>query len=51
MKFKAEPKDVLIFILFCIFLLLVCSIVVVNAGYLANYGEFYGLNPFKGFTP
>ena len=51
MKFKAEPKDVLIFVLFCIFLLLVCSIVVVNAGYLANYGEFYGLNPFKGFTP
>ena len=51
MKFKAEPKDVLIFVLFCIFLLLVCSIAVVNAGYLANYGYFYGLNPFKGFTP
>ena len=50
MKFKAEPKDVLIFCLFCLFLLLVCSIVVVNAGYLANYGYFYGLNPFKGFT-
>jgi len=51
MKFQAEPKDVIIFVLFSIFLLLICSIVVVNAGYLANYGEFYGLNPFKGFTP
>ena len=50
MKFKAEPKDVLIFVVFCIFLLLVCSIVVVNASYIANYGYFYGINPFKGFT-
>ena len=50
MKFKAEPKDVLIFVVFCIFLLLVCSIVVVNASYIANYGYFYGLNPFKGFA-
>ena len=50
MKFNAEPKDLLIFGLFCIFLLLICSIVVVNVGYLANYGYFYGLNPFKGFT-
>ena len=50
MKFKAEPKDVLIFAVFCIFLLLVCSIVVVNAAYIANYGYFYGINPFKGFS-
>ena len=50
MKFKAEPKDVLIFVIFAIFLLLACSVVVVNVNYLANYGEFYGLNPFKGFT-
>ena len=50
MKFNAEPKDVLIFVIFCIFLLLVCSIVVVNVGYLANYGYFYGINPFMGFT-
>ena len=51
MKFKAEPKDVLIFVVFCIFLLLVSSIVIVNVSYIANYGEFYGLNPFKGFAP
>ena len=50
MKFNAEPKDVLIFAIFCLFLLFICSIVVVNVGYLANYGYFYGLNPFKGFT-
>ena len=51
MKFRAEPKDVVIFVSFCIFLLLICSIVVVNAAYIANYGYFYGLNPFKGFAP
>ena len=50
MKFNAEPKDVLIFAIFCIFLLLACSVIVVNISYLANYGTFYGLNPFKGFT-
>ena len=51
MRFKAEPRDVFIFVFFCIFLLLVCSIVVVNAAYIANYGYFYGLNPFTGFLP
>ena len=50
MKFRAEPQDVVIFVVFCIFILLVSSIVVVNAAYLANYGEFYGLNPFMGFS-
>ena len=50
MKFKAEPKDVIIFVVFCVFLLLVCSVVVVNAAYIANYGYWYGLNPFKGFS-
>ena len=49
MKFNAEPKDVAIFLLFCIFLLLICSIVVVNASFLANEGRFFGLNPFAGF--
>ena len=51
MKFSAEPKDVIIFGIFCVFLLLLCSLVVVNASYLANFGYFYGLNPFKGFAP
>ena len=51
MKFKAEPKDALIFGLFCLFLLLVCSMVVVNAASLANTGEFYGLSLFAGFAP
>ena len=51
MKFNAEPRDVLIFALFAIFLLLVCSLVVVNASYLANEGQFYGFNPFAGFGP
>ena len=51
MKFKAEPKDVIIFLLFSLLLLLLCSIAVVNVNYLANYGTFYGFNPLKGFTP
>ena len=51
LKFKAEPKDFAIFVGFSIFLLLICSIVVVNASYMANYGKFYGLNFFAGFAP
>ena len=50
MKFNAEPRDVLIFAIFCVFLLLISSIVVVNVSYISNYGQFYGINPFKGFT-
>ena len=51
MKFKAEPKDFMIFVAFCIFLLLMCSIIVVNISYLANESRFYGLNFFAGFAP
>ncbi len=51
MKFKAEPRDALIFGIFCIFLLYVCAIAVLNASSLANEGVFYGIVPFKAFTP
>ena len=51
MKFRAEPRDVAIFIAFCFFLLYMCAIGVLNANSLATKGEFYGLLPFAAFTP
>ena len=51
MKFRAEPRDVAIFIVFCFFLLYMCAIGVLNANSLATKGEFYGLLPFAAFTP
>lgn len=51
MKFSVTSKDLIIFILFCIFLLLLCSLGVSNAIELINEGEFAGMNPFLGFAP
>lgn len=51
MKFRAEPKDVLIFICFCIFLLYLIAIGVLNASSLTTTGEFYGFVPFEAFSP
>ncbi len=50
MKFNVSSKDLTIFIIFCIFLLLLCSLSVSNALSLINDGEFLGLNPFLGFS-
>lgn len=50
MKFRAEPKDIAIFICFCIFLLYVVAIGVLNASYLTSTGEFYGLDPLEAFS-
>ncbi|MBE6140042.1 MAG: DUF87 domain-containing protein [Firmicutes bacterium] len=49
MKFKVEPKDFLIFCLYCILLLYLCAILVLNLTSLLNDGVFYGLWPFKAF--
>jgi type IV secretion system protein VirD4 len=51
MKFRADSKDVKIFIAFCIFLLYVCAILVLNASSLARTGTFSGLNPIEAFIP
>ena len=51
MNFKVDPRDLLIFGIFCIFLLYVCCIGVLNAASLASNGHFYGLLPFEAFTP
>ena len=51
MKFRAEPKDIAIFCGFCVFLLYMCAIGVLNANSLATEGKVYGIVPFKAFTP
>ncbi len=50
MKFKISPKDFLIFCLYCVLLLYLCAIAVLNFTSFLNEGEFYGLLPFKAFT-
>lgn len=50
MKFRVSSKDLIIFILFCIFLLILSGVTVSNIiGFIKN-GEFYGLNIFIGFS-
>lgn len=51
LKFKAEAQDVIIFILFAIFLLYVVALGVLNLPSLAINGEFFGLNPLPAFGP
>ena len=50
MKFKISPKDFLMFCLYCILLLYLCAIAVLNFSSFINEGEFYGLLPFEAFT-
>ena len=50
LKFRAEPQDVLIFILFAIFLLYIVALGVVNLPMLASEGRFAGLNPIPAFN-
>ena len=50
LKFKAEAKDIAVFILFLIVLLYVISVAVVNAISFLNEGRFSGLNPLPAFT-
>ena len=48
LKFKAEAKDVMYFILFSIFLLFLIAVGVGNITSLSSTGEFVGFNPFPG---
>lgn len=50
MKFRISPKDLIIFIIFCIFLFYLCAIAVLNFSSFGMTGTFYGLNPFEAFT-
>ena len=53
MKFKivASKRDVMIFLMFAVFLLYVIALGVLNIPSLAAEGVFYGLNPIEAFTP
>ena len=50
MRFKIEPKDFMLFCIYCGLLLYLCAIAVLNISSLAQEGQFYGLLPFRAFT-
>lgn len=50
MKFRITSKDLVIFVIFCLLLLYLCAIAVVNFVSFAANGTFAGLNPFPAFT-
>ena len=50
MRFRVSAKDLIIFIIFCIALLILSSLAVLNITSLLSTTEFYGLNFFMGFT-
>ena len=50
MKIKVEKKDLIIFCAFCVFLLYLCGIGVLNTASIVAEGKFYGFLPFKAFT-
>ena len=49
LKFIAETKDVVIFLIFCVVLLYFVAIAVLNVNSFATDGIFFGLNPFPAF--
>ncbi len=51
LKFVAKPKDVIIFVIFCIFLLYLVAIGVLNLYYLSHENILWGFNPIPAFYP
>jgi type IV secretion system protein VirD4 len=51
LKFRAEPKDIVIFIIFCFLLLYVVAFVELNIIEFSQNAEFHGLNPLPAFSP
>ena len=50
LKFRADAKDVVIFVIFCFVLLYFVAIAVLNINSFAMEGVFRGLNPFPAFS-
>ncbi|MBQ9019066.1 MAG: type IV secretory system conjugative DNA transfer family protein [Bacilli bacterium] len=50
-KFRADPEDLLIFVIFALFLLYIVAISVANVHAFAAEGHLSGLNPFPAFAP
>ena len=51
LKFKAEKKDIVIFVIFAIALLYLVAIAVLNVVSFISDNSFHGLNPLLAFTP
>ncbi len=51
MKFRISSKDLMMFVIYSIFLLFLCSLAVLNLSSLLNEGKLYGINFFAGFFP
>ncbi len=51
LKFRADKDDIIIFVVFAIFLLYIVAIGIVNLHSFATEGYFSGLNPFPAFSP
>ena len=51
LKFRADKDDIMIFIVFAIFLLYIVAIGIVNLHSFATEGYFSGLNPLPAFAP
>ena len=50
LKFRADKKDIIIFLIFCVVLLYFVAIAVVNLNQFSIDGTFHGINPMKAFT-
>lgn len=50
LKFTAKPKDIIMFVIFCIFLLYLVAIGVLNIYELSHNNMFWGLNPIPAFS-
>lgn len=50
LKFRADKKDIVIFLIFCVVLLYLIAIAVLNLNSFATVGDFRGLNPFPAFS-
>ena len=51
LKFRAEKKDVIAFVVVCLFILYIIAVVLLNFQSLLNEGVPWGLNPFPAFFP
>ena len=51
MKYNVSARDLILFVVFCVFLLFLSSVAVSNAASIMHDGVFLGLNPILGFTP
>ena len=49
-KFRADEKDIKLFIGFCLLLLYFCALGVLNAHSIATTGRLYGILPFEAFS-